>query len=71
MNGLAHHVNQSTILLGKTEQKYDEISTSLEHFPHSALEIIADIGCSYTNVVEYSRCLACEAFSTDEYFSEF
>ena len=71
MSGLAHHVSQSTILLDKTEQKYDEISTNLEHFPHSALDIISDIGCNYTNVVEYPRFLVCEAFWTDEYFSAF
>jgi hypothetical protein len=71
MSGLAHHVSQSTILLDKTEQKYDEISTDLEHFPHSALEIFSDIGCNYTNVAEYPRFLVCEALSTDEYFSAF
>jgi len=71
MSRLAHHVRQSTILLDKTEQKYDEISINLEHFPHSALEIMSDIGCNYTNVVKYPRFLVCEAFSTIEYFSVF
>jgi hypothetical protein len=71
MRGLAHHVSQSTISLDKTEQKYYEISTNLEHFPHSVLEIISDIDCNYTNVVEYPRLLVCEAFWTDEYFSTF
>jgi hypothetical protein len=71
MSGLTHHVSQSTILLDKTEQKYDEISTNLEHFPHIALEIISDIGCNYTNVAECPRFLVCEAFWTDEYFSAF
>jgi len=71
MSGLALHVSQSTIFLDKTEQKYDEISTSLEHFPHSCLDVISDIDCIYTNVVEYVRFLVCEAFSTVEYFSAF
>lgn len=62
VSGLAHHVSQSANLLDKTEQKYDEISTNLEHSPHCVLEIISDIGCNYTNVVEYPRFLVCEAF---------
>jgi hypothetical protein len=57
--------------LDKAEQKYDEINTNLEHFPHSAPEIISDIVCNYTNVVKYPRFLVCEALSTDEYFSAF
>jgi hypothetical protein len=62
VSGLAHHVSQSTILIDKTEQKYDEISTNLEHFPHSVLEIISDFGCNYSDVAEYPRFLVFEAF---------